>query len=339
MATGPRSKKLKFWTPLKDLFPGLISSTQVIHNNVLISAYYALKMMHHDLRGQLNMGSKVNLFIDSGGYQLMTKQFQAKPIDVIDILRYQERSGANVAATLDFPFRPDKTSLWEGWRRIEITMKYAITALKNREKTDMKLYAAVHGWDLLSAKKVAEVLSRHDFDGYALGAPEPKNYAMSTSKYLLKLTQMIYAVKEAIGEKPLHVFGISNFPSIYILAALGVSSFDSLRYLHSAKFREYILPNGLNTFLGRGGRRKLSELPCSCPICSEVDLKFLSENGSIQGALLALHNLAVIRNHVRVINSAMLNGWYDELLQRGVKNFPNIVASIKWLSRARSIRN
>ena len=335
VSQGRRTSKLKYWVPLRHLFPDLISSPQVVHRKVAISAYYALKMVRHNLRKQLSMNDQVILFMDSGGYQLMTKRFPAKPNDIISILRYQERNDADIAATLDFPFRPDQTSLWEGWRRIEITIKYAITALQNREKTSMKLYAAIHGWDPLSTKKVAELLNKHGFDGYALGAPEPKNYGMSKPNYLLKLTQMIYGVKEEIGEKPLHVFGISNFASIYLLAALGVSSFDSLRYLHSAKFREYILPNGLITYIGRStkSRRKLSELPCSCPICSEVDLAFMAANGSIQGALLALHNLMVIQNHVLVINSALLNGWYNELLKYGTKAFPNILPSIKWLMK------
>lgn len=329
---GRRSSKLKFWVPLKHLFPDLISSRQVVHRKVGISAYYALKMVRHDLRKQLSMNDQVTLFMDSGGYQLMTKHFSAKPNDIMNILRYQERNGADIAATLDFPFRPEQTSLWEGWRRIQITIKYAITALQNREKFSMKLYAVIHGWDPLSTKKVAELLDKYDFDGYALGAPEPENYGMSMPNYLLKLTQMIYGVKEIIGEKPLHVFGISNFAAIYLFAALGVSSFDSLKYLHAAKFRNYILPNGWIAHIGRSAKsRKLSELPCSCPICSEVDLAFMAANGSVQGALLALHNLTVIRNHVRLINSALVNGWYTELMKLGMKNFPNIVSSIEWL--------
>ena len=338
MAYSLRTRKLRFWTPLKNLFPDLISSSKVVHRKVAVSAYYALGMMRHNLRRQLDMDNEVTLFMDSGGYQLMTKQFPAKPDDIITILRYQEKNGADIAATLDFPFRPDQTSIWEGWRRIEITIKYAIMALQNQEKHNMKLYAVIHGWDHLSAKKVAESLSKHDFDGYAMGAPEPKSYGMSTPNYLLKLTQMIHGIKEVIGEKPLHVFGISNFAAIYLLAALGVSSFDSLKHLHLAKFRGYLLPNGLITYLGRGAqsRRKLSELPCSCPICSEVDQKFLSANGSIQGALLALHNLIVTKNYVRLINSALVNGWYDELLKQGMDNFPTIVSSVKWLLKKKS---
>ncbi|MEM2505995.1 MAG: tRNA-guanine transglycosylase [Nitrososphaeria archaeon] len=331
---GPRTKKLRFWLPLKHLFPDLIPSQHIIHKNVLVSAYYAMKVYRHSLREQLKMRDDVKLFMDSGGYQLMTKRFNVNPSEVTEILRYQEESGANVAATLDFPFRPNETSLWEGWRRIEITLKYAKIALENRKNSSTKLYAVIPGWDYLSIKKSAEILSRYDFDGFAMGAPEPSNFGMSSSTYLLKFGQMIYAVKKVIGDKPLHVFGISNIPSIYVLSTVGVSSFDSLRYMHSAKFREYILPNGLVAHVGKIQKgRHLSELPCTCPVCINTDANFLAKDGSIPGALLALHNLISINNYVKMINSAIKHRWFDELLKQGMKTFPSITPFFKWLSK------
>lgn len=334
MAHGPRTKKLKFWLPLKQLFPDLIPSQHVVHKNVLISAYYSMKIYRHNLREQLRMNDEVNLFMDSGGYQLMTKHFHIRPSEVTEILKYQEENKADIAVTLDFPFRPNETSLWEGWRRTEITIKYAIIAFENHKIPRTKLYAVVPGWDYLSMKKSAEILNRYEFDGFAMGAPEPSNYGMSSSTYLLKLGQMIYGIKKIINDKPLHVFGISNLPSIYVLASLGVSSFDSLRYLHSAKFREYILPNGLITYVGKTKKgRHLSELPCTCPICINVNADFLSKDGSTSGALIALHNLISIKNNVKMINSALTHGWFDDLLKQAMKTFPSITSCIKWLSR------
>lgn len=332
---GPRTKKLRFWLPLKHLFSDLIPSQYIIHKNVLISAYYAVKVYRYNLREQLGMGDDVKLFVDSGGYQLMTKRFNITPSEVIEILKYQEENRANIASTLDFPFRPDETSLWEGWRRIEITLKYAKIALENhKQNSPTKLYAVIPGWDYLSIKKSAEILSRYEFDGFAIGAPEPSNFRMSSSTYLLKLGQMIYAIKNIIGDKPLHVFGISNMPSIYALSALAVSSFDSLKYLHSAKFRDYILPNGRVAHVGKIQKgRHLSELPCSCPICINVDVNFLARNGSMPGALLALHNLITINNHVKMINSALKHEWFDELVKQSMKTFPSIIPFFKWLSK------
>jgi tRNA-guanine family transglycosylase len=334
VAQGPRTKKLQFWLPLKHLFPDLIPSQHIIHRNVLVSAYYAMKAYRHNLREQLKMSNDVKLFMDSGGYQLMTKHFYLIPSEVTELLRYQEENGADIAATLDFPFRPNETSLWEGWRRIEITLKYAKMALEKHRSSSTKLYAVVPGWDYLSIKKSAEILSRYEFDGFAMGAPEPSNFGMSSSTYLLKLGQMIFAIKSVIGDKPLHVFGISNIPAIYVLSALGVSSFDSLRYMHSAKFREYILPNGLIAHVGKIQKgRRLSDLPCTCPICINVKPDFLAKDGSIPGALLALHNLMSLTNYVKMINSAMTHSWFDELLKHSMKTFPGIIPFFKWLSK------
>jgi tRNA-guanine family transglycosylase len=336
MAHGPRSKKLKFWMPLKHLFPDLLSSSYIVHNKVSISAYYSMERMRHNLRGHLGINDEVTVFMDSGGYQVMTDHFSGKPNDALEILSYQEENQADIGVTLDFPFKPNVNSVWEGLRRMDITLAYAIMALRNRQSKSLKLYAVIPGWDAASMKKASEMLSKYDFDGYTIGAPEPDNYRMASTQYLLRLGQMIRAVREIIGDKPLHVLGVSNLASVYVLAGLGVSSFDSLRYLHSAKFRDYMLPNGLMIRIGKrvSQRRNADELPCSCPICCETTADFLSHDGSTQGALIALHNLIVIKNHVKMINSALSQGWWKDVLHQGMRTFPSIVACTKQLISA-----
>ena len=42
-------------------------------------------------------------------------------------------------------------------------------------------------------------------------------------------------------------------------------------------------------------------------------------------------NKIVIKNHVRLINSAISEGWWNDLLKQGVKNFPSIRASAEKL--------
>ena len=335
MGSGPRTKSLRFWQPLNTLFPEVISSKHVAHDRVLISAYYASGFARYQLRKKLGLDEHVALFMDSGGYQIFSRNLSFSPEETISVLRYMEENEANLAATLDFPYQHKETSIQEGWRRIEISVKYALLALKHRRKDSLKLYAVIHGWDLMTVKKVASILAKHEFDGFCLGTPLMKDKTNSKSTYLLNLTQMISGVKEMIGEKPIHVFGVGNTPAIYLLAKLGVNSFDTLRYLHSAKYREYMLPQGSFAMIGRSEKsgRKIKQLPCSCPICLNVDAAMLSMDGSRPGALLAMHNLLTLLNLVKLINTARYEGWYDDLLVKATSEFPMLKPSVRWLSK------
>lgn len=335
MGAGPRTRSLRFWLPLDALFPEVISSKHVAHDKALISAYYASRFARHNLREKLVLNKQVTLFMDSGGYQIFSRNLSFSPEDTISVLRYQEENEANLAATIDFPYQRKKTSILEGWRRIEISVKYALLALKYRRMDNLKLYAVLHGWDLLTVKKVTSILAKHEFDGFCLGAPLMKDKVNSKSTYLLNLVQMVYGVKEVIGEKPLHIFGVGNSPAIHLLAKLGVDSFDTLRYLHSAKYREYMLPQGSYVMVGRSAKsgRKIKHLPCSCPICLNVDAAMLSMNGSKPGALLAMHNLLTLLNLVKLINTAKQEGWYGEMLVKATGEFPVLESSVRWLKK------
>jgi tRNA-guanine family transglycosylase len=286
-----------------------------------------------DIRTQLKLEG-TTLMMDSTGYQQMTLRSSASSqIDPIQVLRYQERNGTNIAMTFDMPFRPDDTSLAEGWRRIKLSIEYAKMELKERAEQSMRLYCVIHGWDYLSVRKVAEAVSQCDFDGYALGAPEPLTRNMGHAAYLERLAQLITAAKESLGDRPLHVLGIANLSALYLMAMLGVSSFDTLRYLHGAKYRDYFMPMGYNAALGRlreGGRR-LRELPCFCPICSNVTIDQLASYGSLPGALVAVHNIFALKSYVSTINSALENNWFDEALDRAARLTPALQKPIQWV--------
>ncbi len=75
-----------------------------ILNRVLVNAIYA-KERRQNLRKDIMKADKnVTLFIDSGGFTLLRKNIS---LDPIEILRFQEENGANIASTLDYPISPE----------------------------------------------------------------------------------------------------------------------------------------------------------------------------------------------------------------------------------------
>jgi len=332
-AASERTRRLRFWLPLRELFPGLLESRTIVHSKVALSPLYSMDLSQSDLRRQLQLGEKTKLLMDSTGYQRMTLKSSGRMPDPIQVLRYQERNMTDIAMTLDVPFRPEVTSLAEGWRRIKLSMKYATMALKERSLPPMQLYCVIHAWDYLSARKVSEEASHYDFDGYALGAPEPQNRQMASTGYLEHLSQLLVAVKKAIGKRPLHVLGVGSLPALYLMGLIGVSSFDTLKYLHTAKYRAYLMPSGDVATVGlrSKSRRRLRDLPCACPVCSNVDVSIFSQDGSIPGALLAIHNLLTMKSYVSTINSAIANNWFDDALERAVRLMPTLRRPVRWI--------
>lgn len=333
-STNTRGKYLRFWRPLREILPGVIDSNSIPHTRVALSPFYSMDLSQSEIRKQLQL-EDVSILMDSTGYQRMTlPRSDVAQLDPVEILRYQERNRADIAITMDAPFRPDDTSIAEGWRRIKLSIEYAKIALKERMQESMRLYCVIHGWDYLSTKKVAETVSQFDFDGFALGAPELlSGNNMSQPAYLENLARLIVGIKESIGDRPLHMLGIANPSALYLMGMLGVSSFDSMRYLHSAKYRDYLLPQGYLASVGakRTGARRLRELPCFCPICSNVKLETLASYGSLPGALVAIHNIFALKTIVSTINSALENNWFEDALQRATRLMPALKRPVTWI--------
>lgn len=289
-----------------------------ILNKVLVSAIYA-KERSVNLRKLMEADKNVVIFLDSGGFTVLRKNLVLNPVD---ILRFQEESGANIASTLDYPISP-QMPYEEKIKRTKMTIKNAITMLKLKQKDDLKLYASIHAWDMKSAKIIANKLSNYEFDGYAVGSliPIRGNYS--------KITEIICGIKNSLKGKNIHCFGFSGIDGIFMAALLGITSFDSTTYLTYARYRHYIIPQtGQRICLGQRVKTEkrycLEELPCSCPICLKHTIKDFIQNNSQAVGLLSLHNLFVLVSYVKLINDALRNGFYGELLERRVQVSPKL---------------
>jgi tRNA-guanine family transglycosylase len=204
---------------------------------VMVSYHYAREMDTEER-------PKVPLFVDSGGYGLVKieeaevverrglgqievpgdeNNQRVHPREVLDL---QEKI-AEVAFTLDFPI-PEDTTGAEAERRRDLSIANARWALRNRRRHDMPLFASLQGWDVSSYRASAEALSDHEFEGFGIGGLASGGGDESFVKAVVAET------RAAIGERPLHVFGIGKPDRAEMAFEAGATSVDSSSYVQAA---------------------------------------------------------------------------------------------------------
>ena len=296
-------------------------------------------------RGAVNHTSA--MFVDSGGFRLLRLPslvldkygllLEGNEAEAVFLL--QQRYGADIVASLDYPFLPT-ISPAEAQERVDRSLVSAMTTIRlarseARTGFDPFVYAACHGLtpDMMT-RNVSSLFGQtqelgHDVQrmGVAIGSLVP----LRRSHKLEVLVSLVHAAVTSIPQNgqgyavsPTHAFGVSG-DLIPILVYLGVDSFDSSTYLQQAQGRRYWHPSKRKyvhlTDLSdhKGGLASL----CPCPVCQTLCPNDLiaplvlnepprcSDDGSHEYksswyAKLALHNLyheqvqvASVRNAIR----------------------------------------
>ncbi len=201
---------------------------------VLVSAHYAR---------QMTQPLRVPMLVDSGGFASLmegsriladgklgvlevTRDGCTTRTHPSDLLELQEQVG-DVAFTLDFPIPPGMAAA-EARERQKRSVENALWALANRRRRDLPLFACVQAWDAASAARCARKYARAGFDGVALGGLVPR--ARDTDL----VRAMVRAVREEIGELPLHIFGLGKPSLVDLVTEAGADSVDSSSYVKLA---------------------------------------------------------------------------------------------------------
>ncbi len=178
----------------------------------------AVMVSYHYAR-QLQSPPRLPLMVDSGGFAALFKGSRVRRaggLGVLDIqvgdrsetldpgtvLALQERI-ADLAFSLDFPIPPG-TPPREAARRQDLSIRNAHWALANRRRRDLPLYACIQAWDPASASACALAYVGAGFDGIALGGLVPR------ARDRALLFAPVEAVRDEIGDLPLHCFGLDH---------------------------------------------------------------------------------------------------------------------------------
>jgi len=184
----------------------------------------------------------------------------------------QKDLGADIIIPLDElpPYHLDRRALAQS---VERSHRWEARSLAEHliSPNNQAMYAVVHGGvdQTLRAHSVA-TLSRLPFDGYAVGGSLGK-----TKEELYELIKFLFPLLPE--DKPNHLLGIGDLPSIEVGVTHGVDTFDSSHPTRCAR-------HGL-LFTTRGNRKILSpenkllfrpiDEDCTCPTCQRYTLAYL----------------------------------------------------------------
>ena len=254
---------------------------------------------------------------DSGAYQLLRYGLRSVHIDPVEIVRFQDAVGSDIAVIADIPTRDDAT-YEEALYSVEETLRRAKMVLDIVERSKTLWVLPVQGGIHLRLLRKSALMSKEleGFSIYAIGSP-----VLLMEKYeYSKIIEMILTVKKVLPiDKPIHLFGAGHPMIIPFIVALGVDMFDSASYILYARDGRYITEEITYKL------EDLDYLPCECPICSKYDVKSLLEL-SVEERIrnLALHNLYVILREIKRVKVAIREGRLWELLEERGRSHPSL---------------
>jgi len=256
---------------------------------------------------------------DSGTFQSYV--YGDLKLDPIEIVEFQRDIGSDIGTILDVFGTPDQTK-----SKAEQGMKETIkrAKLSVNVKGDMAIACTVQGSIYPELReKCANELSKINADFFPIGGVVP---LMENQRYSDVIRSILSSKKGLDPSKPVHLFGAGH-PLIFPLAvALGCDLFDSSAYVKYANDGRMIFHWGTEKL------EDLSELPCSCPVCSTqsaTELKKLNKKNRILA--IAKHNLYVSFAEIRKIRNAIVNGKLWELVERRANSNPYLLEALKEL--------
>ena len=169
------------------------------------------------------------------------------------------------------------------------------------------MYAVIHGGvDKLLRRHSVETLSKKPFDGFAIGG--------SMGKTIPEMIEMLTATMPHLPtDKPNHLLGIGDLPSLEQCIPLGIDTFDSSYPTKAARH---------GVLLTKSGPLKLSQTAhkntftppdpsCTCPTCKSTSLAYLHHLFKAKEltalSLASIHNLHFMVTLMESTRTAILN--------------------------------
>ena len=260
------------------------------------------------------------IMTDSGAYQAMYGR--ELPITNKDIIKFQEKIKPDIGTFLDVPSRD--LQLREAKKTVLETTKRAKECKSLTKNSKLLWSAPIQGGEHLAlVKRSAQQLAKLNFDIYPVGSIVPK---MMRYDFKTVCEQIITAKMFLPSNKPVHAFGL-GLPSFMSLAvAIGADVFDSAAYALYAYDDRYMTLEGTHSL------EELSELPCSCPVCSKHTAKEIKTADRLERQnLLARHNLYVTLSEIKTIRQAIRENNLWELVQQRARAHPRLLEALSFV--------
>lgn len=263
------------------------------------------------------------IFVDSGGFKFLhDDRIQGKRFEMefnqavaFDI---QKQLGGDIIVNLDRPISPDD-SFETRRKKAQETAENAAEFIRLSSKYDGSRYLTLHGYNYSMIDTfltelqdvIGTEIGQSAFDGIALGSLVPLK---DNKQKLVTAVQDCQRVLSDHGydDLPLHVLGISG-SSIPLLAALGVDSFDSSSYLHSAINGKYYTSITESQHID-----EVDFSECDCKVCSDPEIvDRMKGNAEFQKDVLgpvAMHNLILQKRELSTIRTRIREDGTDGMV-------------------------
>jgi len=291
----------------------MITNSYIIHQDQDLKAR-ALEEGLHSL-----LGFEGPIMTDSGAFQLSV--YGSIDVSPLEILEFQQAISSDICVPLDIPTPPDVSR-----ERAETELEETETRLADARSKGVGgslLAGPIQGSTYPDLReRTARHLKEMEFDVYPVGAVVPLMEA-----YRFKdLVEVVTAAKRGLGSgAPVHLFGAGH-PMVFALAAaMGCDLFDSAAYALYARQGRYLTPRGTWRL------EEMKYLPCSCPVCQSHTQQELKESPK-RAKLLAMHNLYVSLQEIRLVKQCIHEGSLWDLLETRCRSHPRMVDGLKGLS-------
>lgn len=229
----------------------------------------------------------------------------------------QKNIGCDIILPLDELTKYD-ISLQELSESVDRSHRWETRSLHEHLKNvkEQAMYAIIHGGvDERLRKKSVEYLTSLPFDGYAIGGSLGKN-----REELKELLQFLMPIIPR--DKPNHLLGIGDLPSIAHGVRMGVDSFDSAYPTQIARHGTLLSENGPVNYRKSEYREhfgKPAEIlgnssgddECKCLLCRKHSLSYLAHldraNEPMAWSLATEHNLHFMGRTMEMHRQAIMN--------------------------------
>ncbi len=288
----------------------------IITNSYIINRSENLRKQAEEKGLHKMLGWDGPIYTDSGTFQMFSQG--VTDINPKAIVAFEKSIGSDIITPVDLFTTPliekaeAKKNLLETVKRIKDARKVI---------SDRNLVGPIQGGRFLDLRiKASKEVAKSGADVFAIGGIVP---LMEQYRYK-ELIDIVATCKANLpADRPIHAFGAGHPMSFALLTAFGCDLFDSAMYSLAADRDAYLTVNGTHQLSG------LSELPCSCPVCTKFTAKEIKELEKIERSQkLAYHNLYVTFSEMRTIRQAIRENWLWELVQQRVRAHPNLLEAL-----------